>query len=210
MFDKIMENVKKLAELGWKPQIQTTVSLETYHHIPALLDQIKEWPIRAWTVKMEYPVGNAKVNAQIFPSPEEFLKMRAEIWKWWKERDMREIEFVEDLGYFPPAIKKPAKRRAYYLCSAGVTQVTIDADGNITPCTLIQITDGSSRYIAGNLYEDSLKEVWHTSEVLWKFRLTWPENESCARCGLVCAKCPATILAITGDINKPDPRCPMA
>jgi len=210
IFDRIEKNVKKLAELGWRPQIQTTVSLQTYHYIPALLDRIRNWPITAWAVKMEYPVGNAKANAHLFPSPEEFLKMRADIWRWWKERDMKGIDFVEDLGYFPPAIKKPAKKRAYYLCSAGVTQVTIDAEGNITPCTLIQIADGSSKYIAGNLYEDSLKEVWNVSEVLWNFRLMWPENGSCSRCGFVCAKCPATVLAITGNIQKPDPRCPLS
>nr|CCE70410.1 TPA: heme biosynthesis protein related [Pyrococcus abyssi GE5] len=208
-FEEIINNIKKLAELGWKPQIQTTVSLKTYKYIPKLLKELKDLPISAWAVKMEYPVGNARSHANIFPSSTEFVKMTSEIWEWWEESNLKRIEFVEDLGYFPPAIKKPAKKRAYYLCSAGVTQVTIDAEGNITPCTLIQITDGSTKYIAGNLYYDSLIEVWHTSNVLWEFRLMWPENESCARCGLVCAKCPATVLGIKGDIRKPDPRCPL-
>ncbi|MCO6041998.1 radical SAM protein [Thermococcus alcaliphilus] len=210
IFEKIIENIKKLAELGWKPQIQTTVSLDTYHYIPALLNQIRDLPIRAWAVKMEYPVGNARSRVNLFPSPEEFVKMREDVYKWWESSGIKGIEFGDDLGYFPPALRKPAKKRAYYLCSAGVVQVTIDAEGNITPCTLIQIADGSSKYIAGNLYEDSLVEVWHKSEVLWEFRLMWPKNEPCTYCGFVCAKCPATVLTIAGDIKKPDPRCPMS
>ncbi|ASI98446.1 radical SAM/SPASM domain-containing protein [Thermococcus celer] len=209
VFDRIIENIQKLAELGWKPHIQTTVSLKNYYSIPRLLDQIKNLPIQSWAVKMEYPVGNAKVHANMFPSPHEFVEIRDQIHKWWERSGIKTIKFVDDLGYFPPVLKKPAKRRMYYLCSAGVTQVTLDADGNITPCTLIQIADGTSKYIAGNIYVDSLKEVWNTSELLWKFRLLWPENEICSRCGLVCAKCPATVLAIAKNLFKPDPRCSM-
>ncbi len=208
-FEIIERNIHRLAELGWKPSLQTTVSLENYRYIPDLLKLIKSWPVKSWVFKMEYPVGNAKYRRALFPSSEMFVMIKERINKWCDESGINSFSLVDDMGYFPSPMGN-GKRRTYYLCSAGVTQVTLDAEGNVTPCTLIQIADGGSRYIAGNIYEDSLRDIWHRSKVLWDFRLMWPENEICSSCGLLCAKCPATVIEMAGDIRKPDPRCSMS
>ncbi len=84
----------------------------------------------------------------------------------------------------------------------GKLSLNIKTNGEITPCGFIPVT-------VGNITTDNLKEVWKDSPVLEKMRNKKPTGK-CADCGSYedcLGGCTARALALTGDMNNPDPHC---
>lgn len=84
----------------------------------------------------------------------------------------------------------------------GKLSLNIKSNGDITPCGFIPI-------VTGNIVTDDLREIWINSPVLEKMRHKQPTGK-CAACGdyAEClGGCSARALALTGDINNPDPHC---
>ena len=84
----------------------------------------------------------------------------------------------------------------------GKLSLNIKSNGDITPCGFIPL-------VIGNIVNDDLKEVWRTSPVLYKMRNKQPKGK-CAGCDSYedcIGGCSARALAMTGDINSPDPHC---
>lgn len=84
----------------------------------------------------------------------------------------------------------------------GKLSLNIKANGDITPCGFIPI-------VIGNIVRDDLREVWRDSPVLARMRNKQPIGK-CAGCSKYAdclGGCSARALAITGDLNSPDPHC---
>ena len=84
----------------------------------------------------------------------------------------------------------------------GKLSLNIKSNGDITPCGFIPL-------VTGNIVTDDLKEIWINSPVLEKMRHKQPTGK-CRVCGdyAEClGGCSARALALTGDINNPDPHC---
>lgn len=92
-------------------------------------------------------------------------------------------------------------------CAAGVSGLTLLADGTITPCRRLEIP-------IGNVREDSLREVWATSEVLALLRDRRNYRGKCGSCDrwAGCRGCRAIAHAFSlarggGDFLAEDPQC---
>ncbi len=84
----------------------------------------------------------------------------------------------------------------------GKLSLNIKANGDVTPCGFIPI-------VIGNLCKDDLMELWSSSPVLEAMRNKTPHGK-CLNCGHYSdclGGCTARALALTGDINNPDPHC---
>lgn len=84
----------------------------------------------------------------------------------------------------------------------GKLSLNIKSNGDITPCGFIPL-------VIGNIVRDDLREIWANSPVLEKMRNKVPTGK-CAGCSdyAEClGGCSARALALTGDINSPDPHC---
>lgn len=84
----------------------------------------------------------------------------------------------------------------------GKLSLNIKSNGDITPCGFIPL-------VIGNIVTDDLKDVWRTSPVLHMMRNKQPKGK-CAGCDSYAeciGGCSARALAMTGDINSPDPHC---
>jgi GeoRSP system radical SAM/SPASM protein len=84
----------------------------------------------------------------------------------------------------------------------GKLSLNIKSNGDITPCGFIPI-------VTGNIVSDDLRTIWVNSPVLGKMRHKQPTGK-CAKCNdyAEClGGCSARALAMTGDINNPDPHC---
>ncbi len=84
----------------------------------------------------------------------------------------------------------------------GKLSLNIKSNGDITPCGFIPI-------VIGNILRDALKDLWRSSPVLEKMRNKTPTGK-CADCGHYddcLGGCTARALALTGDMNNPDPHC---
>ncbi|UCD34483.1 MAG: GeoRSP system radical SAM/SPASM protein [Nitrospiraceae bacterium] len=84
----------------------------------------------------------------------------------------------------------------------GKLSLNIKTNGEITPCGFIPV-------VIGNITKDNLKVLWKSSPVLEKMRHKTPTGK-CASCGSYedcLGGCSARALALTGDMNNPDPHC---
>ena len=84
----------------------------------------------------------------------------------------------------------------------GKLSLNIKSNGDITPCGFIPV-------VIGNILNDNLSEIWNNSPVLDMMRNKTPRGK-CQKCGYYSdclGGCTARALALTGDINNPDPHC---
>jgi GeoRSP system radical SAM/SPASM protein len=84
----------------------------------------------------------------------------------------------------------------------GKLSLNIKSNGEITPCGFIPL-------VIGNIYHDDLAELWKTSPVLEMMRNKTPKGK-CRKCDHYndcLGGCTSRALALTGDINNPDPHC---
>jgi radical SAM protein with 4Fe4S-binding SPASM domain len=107
--------------------------------------------------------------------------------------------FLEDLGDIPLGG-----------CAAGVSGLTILADGAVTPCRRLPLP-------IGNVRKDSLRELWVTSPVLEKLRDKSGYQGKCGRCPrwAGCRGCRAIAYAYSQAQGRPDflaedPQCFLA
>lgn len=86
-------------------------------------------------------------------------------------------------------------------CGAGRLYCGLEPNGDITPCVFMPIK-------LGNIKKDRLRDVWHSSEVLWKLR-NRDEIEGCGACEYryICGGCRARAYGYYGDVQAPDPGC---
>jgi radical SAM protein with 4Fe4S-binding SPASM domain len=92
-------------------------------------------------------------------------------------------------------------------CAAGVSGLTLMADGTVTPCRRLPIP-------LGNVRRDSLRELWSSSPILEKLRDKDSYQGKCGRCRrwAACRGCRAMAYAVsrTGDrtrLTGEDPQC---
>jgi radical SAM protein with 4Fe4S-binding SPASM domain len=93
-------------------------------------------------------------------------------------------------------------------CAAGVFGITIASDGGVMPCRRMDLT-------IGNIRQDSFRQLWAESPVLWSLRQRRRYHGNCRSCRYwaVCRGCRAVALArarVDGreDYLGPDPQCP--
>jgi len=85
------------------------------------------------------------------------------------------------------------------MCKAGLSFMHIDADGSVLACVALPVS-------AGNVREQSLKEIWDNSELFNKLReTTMKDLDGCADCELyvLCYRCPGLALLEDGDMYGP-------
>ncbi|RNC64660.1 MAG: GeoRSP system radical SAM/SPASM protein [Desulfuromonadales bacterium] len=135
------------------------------------------------------------------------LDLSPEEWKEFYRRALaaRAREKELDISLDDPIIALLGARDAGSLVKGSVCgklSLNIKANGDITPCGFIPI-------VIGNIVRDDLKQVWRDSPVLVKMRNKQPTGK-CAGCGKYddcLGGCTARALALTGDLNSPDPHC---
>ncbi len=84
----------------------------------------------------------------------------------------------------------------------GKLSLNIKSNGDITPCGFIPV-------VIGNIARDDLRKVWRESAVLDKMRNKKPTGKcsGCSKYEDCLGGCTARALALTGDMNSPDPHC---
>ena len=84
-------------------------------------------------------------------------------------------------------------------CSAGFSGVTITSDGSVMPCRRIGL-------VAGNLKHKSLREIWASSDLLWKLRDRANYKGKCGSCSFwpSCRGCRAVAYNYSVARKKPD------
>lgn len=142
----------------------------------AQLDQIKERLIelgcRRWRLFAIFPMGRAAKDPELQLSREQFTGLLD-----FARRTREEGRIVCNYaceGYLGPYERKV--RDQYYFCRAGIEVASILCNGSISGCTSIR-----SNLHQGNIYHDSLWEVWNNRFQPYRDR-SWARKGQCASC----------------------------
>ena len=90
-------------------------------------------------------------------------------------------------------------------CSAGVTEIAIDNDGNVYPCPALMTSD----YLFGNVYRDSIEEIYKSMSGTFE-KITVDNIEKCKECNAryICGGgCRSVAYAMNNDIMGINPHC---
>jgi len=87
-------------------------------------------------------------------------------------------------------------------CQAGVGQGCVTANGTVLPCVLLPLP-------LGNVREQTFREIWSNSPVLYRLRNRSNLQGQCGSCQVKnrCGGCRAVAYAKTGNYMASDPRC---
>ncbi|HYF96268.1 MAG TPA: PqqD family peptide modification chaperone [Symbiobacteriaceae bacterium] len=112
---------------------------------------------------------------------------------------------------FSPSVwrKPPEVTPDCGMCAAGSLACGIDPEGYLYPCATMS---SYPRLRCGSVADEGFSAVWQRSRLLHHVRsLDYRELHPCAGCsvGTLChAGCIACTFGLTGQLHRPDPRCP--
>jgi len=113
------------------------------------------------------------------------------------------VQLLTDAQYRELMELQPTRDSGAHFCRPGQIRGAITPDGHVSPCEWL--TD----FKFGNLREQSLKEIWHSSKSE-EFRRVFLEDSECPSCELRpgCSRCPAHSYLETGNLLHcaPTPR----
>ena len=208
-FKKATSALKSFSDAGYWTMMSTAVTRYNIDELEELLDLAIDCGVSAFKASPFIPVGKGKENIEELAISQQEIRALAGIMLEKKQ----EYEGVLDLqidGLFPWLLGPCDGTHGYATpvgCSAGVSEVVFTPTGDVLACPFLQ------DFVAGNLRDRSLKDIWEDSEIFNVFRnLTGDRLEGeCNGCGYVpdhCqGGCRAAAFAWTGNLFAHDPHC---
>lgn len=211
-FEIIDENIKKLISNNIPVRIATVLLDENYNYILDILQYAIKRKARDFRVIGYVPQGRGTVNQMVKPSEwEHITKCLLNEKKKYEDK----INIITPLPNFDtllcdnPYSNNILDAFSYteddIFCEACTAYCAIESNGDVIPCSFFNSTE----FIAGNLLQDNLKNIWE-SKVFSQFRNLGQLQEKCIKCSnrKYChGGCRAATYYVTGSLIKPDPRC---
>lgn len=209
-FEKALTGIRLLRKSGISINIMFTLQRRNVEDIPAIIDLAVAEGISSLTIERFVPTGSgAKIRDELLP-PEEIKRVFGYI----SERAEREINRggLTSISRSRPLwalcnrnthnADMPDRNAAGGICSIGLDGLCILPDGTVLPCRRLPIP-------IGNLKNNSLLKIWHTSELLWEIADKSNLKGKCNSCEFInqCSGCRAMAYACTGDYLAEDPQC---
>ncbi|MFP4497721.1 MAG: radical SAM protein [Vulcanimicrobiota bacterium] len=197
-YRRVVRSIKTLRELFKCPITLHTVLMKTnFTEILSFMKAVQKYKCNAWSVDFVKSIGQAKDKDNLLLSPEELKESLQSIQKLQKYSST-----PIELRHFP---YKSTGKRVYrgFGCVGGNLNCWIDSTGNVYPCSFLR-----EKFHAGNIREQSLKDIWLYSANLELFR-NLSGNETCRECSFFDScrgGCRARALE-AGDMEAIDPAC---
>ena len=212
-FDKVVAGVRLLRQNGISVNIMFTLQRRNMGDIPSIIDLATVEGISSLTIERFVPTGSgAKIRDELL-SPEEIKRVFGYI----SERAEQEANRggMTSISRSRPlwvmcngnAISSCGdtfndENTAGGICSIGLDGLCILPDATVLACRRLPIP-------IGNLKNDSLLKIWHTSKLLWEIADKRNLKGKCHSCEFItrCSGCRAMAYACTGDYLAEDPQC---
>jgi radical SAM protein with 4Fe4S-binding SPASM domain len=210
-YEKALDSFRLLHKKGIRTRLMFTVHKKNFRDVPALIDLAVREKIGALTIERLVPEGKGSEAKQWFLTKEEvhelyeYVSLRSDaeyenrtpltIWKCrtlWANIDPERAKATDG----------PAQIALGSMCAIGINSLTILSDGTVLACRRLPIP-------IGNINDDSIYNIWHTSTLLWEIRDKNNLKGKCNACDLIarCSGCRAIAYAVTGDYLAEDPQC---
>jgi len=206
-FKRAFHSCQQLKQAGQQVMIGCHVGNTNRHDIKGLIMKAAETGIDV-KISPIRPIGRAvKQLPNAFISPAHFMTVVSEVNVL--RTQFPQIKILTDFDILgrETAVTHPQNPQKAS-CKAGRTMVNINYDGGIYPCAFFVTPE--AEFCAGNIYQDTLRDIWQTSPVFQPFRIH-QKSEQCRTCGMYqrhCAGgCPAVAHFATGYLDQLDPTC---
>jgi radical SAM protein with 4Fe4S-binding SPASM domain len=203
-FERCMRAIELLKEAGVKVYLSPTISRHNLDELPSLLSLAEELGVN-FSIKLLVPIGRAQALGKYRLNPGEVRQIYEFIVQ--KRREVGDgfdiSTTCNPYSVFLTRQRRPrTSRRIRGGCTGGITLLCISADGNLMPCSRLQL-------VLGNVRRDSLMDVWYSSEVLDTLRNRDNLKGKCSSCKYKnwCGGCRAMAWARHGDYLAEDPNC---
>jgi GeoRSP system radical SAM/SPASM protein len=200
-FERAFNALGYLREAGIETSISAVICRINYQDINGLIELARK------TKAGQLNFHNFKCTGLGYTNKSE-LDLTPEEWKEFYKAALEASENTQDVNISldDPIISSLGDgRRSSSLVKGSVCgklSLNIKTNGDITPCGFIPL-------VIGNILKDDLHELWVSSPVLERLRNKKPTGKcaSCSNYEDCLGGCTARALALTGDINNPDPHC---
>jgi radical SAM protein with 4Fe4S-binding SPASM domain len=198
-FDRVMD---KLALLGRHARftLAFTIMKSNVHEIEKCAELAYQVGAHTAVFRPLYPVGVAKDNMDLMPSFDDYNDALNVL------SDLQSDSSFDlcNIDPFSPLTREETQSVVYqnYGCGAGNLVCSVSVSGDVNPCSFL-----GSDFVADNVRNKSLSEIWHNSQVFRAMRelsVSEPSSLTGKDAGFA-GGCRARALAFNGSIDAPDP-----
>lgn len=158
-FQRIIQALDLMKERQIEPMVITTVNQKNLAELWRLKDVLISKGVRGWQVQIGFPMGNLAANREWVLEPSQVDEVIDIAHRTMLEGKL-EVVLGDCLGYYSLKHIELLKMRTggcpSQSCTAGKSTFGILHNGDITACTSNRDRD----FIAGNIRERSLHEIW--------------------------------------------------
>ena len=176
-FDRVVRAIDHLRAEGLGVRVSTTLMKPNVHESVLLLEKCLDWGIRILNYDAFDKIGRGIEHPELSLAGEDWKALSSELFPRAIEVASRmqvkvaiPSKYVNLLG-----IDKKDPHYEWIYCSSGLSQLSIMPDGNVIPCFILLTTP---EYVAGNIKEQSLEEIWNDSPYMEHYR-TLPLSKRC-------------------------------
>ena len=200
-YKKTISGLQNLVKAGVLSRIAMTLIRQNIDEMDDMVQLVKKLGLSHLHFPLLQIKGRAKENQSSVELQQEdvvkILKKMQEI----PEKENIEVSAAD-------ALRKEVEIRAKHdTCGAGITTISVAADGNVYPCAGLHVEE----FCAGSIREQKLKDIWKTSKVFKRLKsfsvLDIPECRACDLKFICGGGCHVDRYSAFGQLDKPTPRC---
>lgn len=204
-FDKAISAIKRCLREDLPVHMATTIMRQNLHEVPKLINLSLRLGLEIYRARRLIPMlshfkGQVPRTFEYKGLCEFLSRNRSQLSKNGLELLIDEplMILVEDNH----AKKKSNMGSCSGGCQAGKTYCSIQANGDVVPCSFLY-------YKVGNIKEKKFEDIWFSSHVLSILRGSRNLKRKCGKCHLAktCGGCRAMAHAVYGDMLAEDPLC---
>ncbi len=176
-WEKAVEGIRHLQEVGFSPQVTTVVHADNINELGQLYEFLCNLDIDSWRIINVEPIGRACEAHRILLSSEQFTTLLHFIQA--KRYDLScPMEVTYGCSHYLGIELERMVRNNYFLCGAGIYVASIRSNGDICACLDIK---NIPSLVQGNIITDNFWNVW--CQQFHVFRIDRTENSStCVDC----------------------------
>ncbi len=196
-FNKIISAIRQLVKHKINVGVMMTIAEYNYDDVINTLEILSTEGVETFALERFMPTGQGIKQKEKTLSTEHVKETFSKLNAWARNNRVPRV-----LQYRPLFCMIEKDIHVGAMCSVGENALTVLHDGTILPCRRLPLP-------LGNIFKDSLIQIWAESPILWQVRRLTGLNEKCGHCPDVarCRGCRAMALAVTGDWLAADPHC---
>ena len=214
-FDGTIQAANLFKQNGIEFIINSSFTKRNQEEIPKVYNLAKELGATAWYMFMIVPTGRGEEIMNELISKEDYEDILE--WHYQMEKEEKNLLVRPTCAphYYRIVLQKAKEEGSKFErrtlkfstggskgCIAGQLIALIDVDGNVLPCSYFPKP-------AGNILEQSFKDIWENSELFRELRDFKKYKGKCGSCEYitVCGGCRARAYALHGDYLEEEPFC---